>query len=193
MLWSFNRLPRSSPPPLLGQMPSFEMLNQEGKTINDTDLKGSILIIDFFFTRCPSICPRLTTHMVEIDQSLLKRWKELANPLPVRLLSITVDPENDTPPQLLRYAQKYGADASRWFFLTGESQDLDRVVIQGFKLFYQKANPSAGIMEIMHGNWLVLVDQKGNIRGYYDAEDAQRAKQLLRDVEWLALQKPHEL
>lgn len=101
-------------------------------------------------------------------------------------MSITLDPENDTPEVLRHYAEQYGADAERWSFLSGRSADLDRVVVDGFKTTFQRADPSAGIATIMHGEWLVLIDAQGAIHGYYAASDRERMASLVREVLGLA-------
>jgi protein SCO1/2 len=170
----------------LGRIPSFEMPDQRGRLVSDRTLRGQAAVVDFFFASCTTSCPMLTGRMLSLENSIEERERHLARRLPVHFVSITLDPENDTPDVLNRYAARYGVDADRWSFLSGRSSDLDRVVAQGFKTTFRRADPSAGIAAIMHGEWLVLVDAEGRIRGYYGPRDPERMAGLLRDVLELA-------
>ncbi|MGA3121680.1 MAG: SCO family protein [Polyangiaceae bacterium] len=170
------------PAAVLGHIPSFEMPDQHGTPVSDTTLRGQVLVVDFFFASCATSCPMLTAQMASVDKAVADREQKIGRRLSVHLVSITLDPENDTPEVLDRYAARYGADASRWSFLSGRSADLDRVVVGGFKTTFQRADPGAGIATIMHGEWLVLVDGDGGIRGYYAAGDPERMVGLVHDV-----------
>jgi protein SCO1/2 len=99
-------------------------------------------------------------------------------------VSITVDPERDTPARLSEYAGRFGADPTRWWFLTGDSREIQRVVVDGFKV--QLRRDGAGIGDVMHGNWFVLVDQAGNMRGAYLATDDASLRALVDDARALA-------
>ena len=106
----------------------------------------------------------------------------------VRYVSISVDPEYDTPQVLAEYAQRFSADATRWQFLTGPLKDIEKTVVNGFKIHMGKAEPSANdptLIEIMHGEHFVLVDREGVIRGYYRA-DNDGLRTLENDVRDLA-------
>lgn len=173
----------------LGHVPSFEMLDQRGRPLSDRALHGQVLVVDFFFASCTTSCPMLTARMLSVETAIEERERRIERRLPVRLVSITLDPENDTPDVLAQYAARYGADADRWSFLSGRSADLDRVVVRGFDTF-QRADPAAGITSIMHGEWLVLVDAEGSIRGYYAASDPERMVGLVHDVLDLAVGGP---
>ena len=117
---------------------------------------------------------------------LAGREAQRGRPLPVHLVSITLDPDSDTPEVLRGYAESTGADSDRWSFLSGRSQDLDRIVVHGFKTSFERADPSAGIGAIMHGEWLVLVDATGSLRGFYAANDPERMQALVTDAVRLA-------
>jgi protein SCO1/2 len=170
----------------LGQVPFFEMPDQRGWLVSDRSLRGQALVVDFFFASCTTSCPMLTARMASVEKAIEAREQQLGRQLPAHLVSITLDPENDTPEVLRQYAERYGADADRWSFLSGRSADLDRVVVRGFKTTFQRADPSAGIATIMHGEWLVLVDAQGAIRGYYAASDPERMAGLVHEVVELA-------
>ena len=99
-----------------------------------------------------------------------KRTEDLGTAL--RLVTFSVDPENDTPEVLAAYAHKYGANEARWTFLTGPLGEVETVVLRGFKIAMGKKETPEGILEIFHGERFVLVDAEGKIRGFYDADDA---------------------
>jgi protein SCO1/2 len=170
----------------LGHIPTFTMPDQRGVEISDAALRGETLVVDFFFASCTTSCPILTAQMATVEHAVADRERQIGRRLPVHLVSITLDPENDTPDVLAEYAGRYGAVADRWSFLSGRSVDLDRVVIQGFKTAFQRSEGASGIATIMHGEWLVLVDSTGAIRGYYAARDPERMTGLVHDVLSLA-------
>ena len=124
--------------------------------------------------------------MLKLKKALALQEEQLQRALSVRLVSITLDPENDTPDVLRAYAEGAGADDTRWSFLSGRSEDLDRVVVRGFKSSYERVPVSAGIGTIMHGEWLVLVDRSGFLRGFYAASDSERMHALVVDAIRLA-------
>ncbi len=184
---SARRARAAAPPlPVLGPVPHFTMTDQLGRSASDETLHGQVLVVDFFYASCTSSCPLLTGKMLALQKGLAGREQQLERPLPVHLVSITLDPANDTPEVLRAYAERVGADGARWSFLSGRSEDLDRVVVQGFKTTFQRADPAAGIASIMHGEWLVLVDASGSLRGFYAASDPERMQALLTDATRLA-------
>jgi protein SCO1/2 len=183
--WLVVKRPAGGPLPVLGDVPAFSMKDQRARPMSADSLKGEVSIVDFFFTSCTASCPRLMGRMADVEKMLAAKVPDRAK-LGVRLVSFTVDPENDTPEKLAEYAKKYHADPDRWWFLTGEADALQRVVVDGFKVHYQKADPSMGIGEIMHGNWFLLVDARGKIRGYYLSDDPKRVEELVADAVRLA-------
>jgi protein SCO1 len=161
----------------LGEVPSFALTDQLGRTVRKQDLLGSVWVANFVFTRCASVCPLLTAKFQAFQTKL--------GPLPgARFVSISVDPEYDTPPVLKSYAERFSADPARWQFLTGPLQEIERTVVQGFKVHRGDPAPSAtdpNLIEIMHGEHFVLVDRAGAIRGYYRS-DTEGLKELERDL-----------
>jgi protein SCO1/2 len=161
----------------LGRVPSFALTDQRGRRVTDRDLRGSVWVANFVFTRCPSVCPMLTAKFHALQ-------KQLVDLPAVRFVSISVDPEFDTPPVLAAYAARFEADPERWRFLTGPLAEIERTVVRGFKIHRGDPQPSAGdpsLIEIMHGEHFVLVDQAGDIRGYYRS-DSEGLKELEADV-----------
>jgi protein SCO1/2 len=177
-----RKMADTAPASGLGQVPSFEMPDQLGRPVSDRSLRGQALVVDFFFASCTTSCPMLTARMASVERAIETGEQQHGRRLPAHLVSITLDPENDTPEVLRQYAERYGADAERWSFLSGRSADLDRVVVQGFKTTFHRADPSAGIATIMHGEWLVLVDARGAIRGYFAASDPERMAGLVHEL-----------
>jgi protein SCO1/2 len=99
-----------------------------------------------------------------------------------RLVSVSVDPENDTPPVLADYAALAHADAARWSFLTGPAEDVTRAVVSGFKVSAAKVAKGANDYDVTHGDWFVLVDGRGDLRGYYAMDQAENLQGLVEDV-----------
>lgn len=166
--------------PVLANLPAFSLVDEGGKPFHRDDMLGRVWVADFVFTSCADACPRLQSKMRRIQERLLP-LEQGGN---IGLLSITVDPERDTPEKLQKYAQAFGARPGMWRYLTGEQKEVERTVVQGFhtamaKIPAQGADPHLEAFDIMHGERLVLVDAKGRIRGFYDADDADA---LLRDA-----------
>jgi protein SCO1/2 len=165
---------RSKAPDKLGTVPAFSLRDQDGKVVSDQTLKGGIWAAAFMFTRCPTICPRITTRMRELQTAAR------AKNLPLRLVSISVDPEHDQPAVLKTYAAKYGADLATWSFLTGDDAVIRKTATEGFKLALEgKADASADHMGLLHGSHLILVDRELQIRGYFGTLDASDNERLL--------------
>jgi protein SCO1/2 len=176
---ALDRLGRSEPPPVLAPAPAFTLTNRDGRTVRLQDLAGHPWIADFIFTRCPASCPLMTARMARLN-------RELPDDLAVRLVSISVDPEHDTPQVLQRYAKSFNAP-DRWLFLTGGKEEIYQLSRKGFKLGIEIPPPSGPegppVEPILHSTRFVLVDGQGRIRGYYDGFDEDSMKKLRRDLE----------
>src|SRR3954463_6784214 len=171
--------------PMIGELPAFALVAEDGKPFRKDDLLGRVWIADFVFTSCSDACPRLQAKMKKLQDRLVP-LEQGGN---IGLLSISVDPERDTPPKLKRYGEIYGARPGLWRSLTGEQKEVERTVVQGFhtamgKIPRQGADPRLEAFDIMHGERLVLVDRMGRIRGFYDADDPDA---LLRDARLLTV------
>ena len=165
------------PLPVLGLVPSFDLLDQAGQPFDNARLAGAPWIAGFIFTSCTDTCPMITARMASLQ-------RELAG-TPVRLASFSVDPEHDRPAVLADYGRKAGADFARWSFVTGSMARIQSLVTGGFKLSMLAGDPNAGEGQIVHDERLVLVDARGRIRGYYES-DAGAAARLGRDARRLA-------
>jgi protein SCO1/2 len=165
------------PLPTLGSVGAFALVDQDAHSFTADSLRGKVWIASFFFTRCPTICPRITRRMRALQIA------EGAHSPPASFVSFSVDPENDTPPVLAAYARSYGADLRSWSFLTGDLAVVKATVIDGFKSALDgKPDPGAENGGIIHGSHLVLIDRASAIRGYYRTDDDAEMQRLLADA-----------
>ncbi|MEZ4307451.1 MAG: SCO family protein [Polyangiaceae bacterium] len=166
--------PLPKPPSLRLPVPAFELVNQRGQKFGSADLAGKVYVVDFIYTSCGGPCPRMTKVMERIQ----KRTKNLGTAF--QLVTITVDPENDTPEKLAEYTHGYHVNPTRWSFLTGTEADIQRIVVKGFKSAMSKEEAQVG-----HSERLLLVDGDGAIRGIYDSDDDDSIASLIRDADIL--------
>ncbi|WP_428261436.1 SCO family protein [Haliangium sp.] len=160
-----------------GTMPSFRMTDQTGAEVTETALAGHVVIANFVFTRCPTVCPLLTMKM--------RRVQDRTSDVPdrIKLVSFSVDPEYDSPEVLAEYAAGHGADPKRWRFLTGDADDARRIATDGLMLALDvQGRLPNGAPDIVHAEHFVLFDQAMQIRGYYDAGDPKRIERMVQDA-----------
>ena len=163
------------PPPTLGTVPDFRLVDQTGAPFGPESLAGRVWIVDFVFTRCPDVCPRMTERLAAVHRALGER---------ADLVSVSVDAAYDTPERLAAFARAHGAESPRWHFLTGDSRYVQEAVLRGFKIAFSRE--SDDIATLTHGVHVVLVDGRGRIRGYYDSNDAEALERLVNDARRLA-------
>jgi protein SCO1 len=157
---------------VLGVVPQFELISQDGQPFHSQTLAGKIWVADFIYTTCPGPCPRMTSQMRQVQDAVSK--------IPdVRLVSFTVDPAQDTPPVLAAYAKLHGASSAMWYFLTGPVPALQTLDRDAFKL-----GNIDGTMQ--HSTRFVLVDREGRIRGYYDTSESSAIPRVIADINALA-------
>lgn len=155
------------PLPAYGSVPAFSLTDQTGAEYGSDALAGYVWVADFVFTRCAGPCPRLSRHMAKLQDALGDEPR-------VRFVSVSVDPEYDTPERLADYAKRFGADTATWSFLTGGKKQIYGLISDGFKLAVRDGElgpdgePGSGI--ITHSTRFVLVDAKGQIRGYFSGD-----------------------
>jgi protein SCO1/2 len=171
--WTSHRAAAVPPLPDYGAAPEFALTRENGETVKSSDLAGSPWIADFIFTRCQGVCPFMTSKLGDLQKKLPG----------FRFVSFSVDPGHDTPAALSEYASRYGADTSRWIFLTGDPAAADRVTAA----FHM--NPTAE--PSMHSSRFALVDAYGRIRGYYDSSDEEAMGRLEKDAAVLKKQSLH--
>lgn len=165
---------------IYGTVPEFTFVERSGRQVRLSDLGGKVWIASFFYSQCTETCPLQTANMATLQN-------EFAGEPDVRLVSISVDPEHDTPAFLVDYARRYNADSERWLFLTGAKDEIQRFAAEGFRLgvverpFEEEhvhpdgtvhIHKSAAGERVMHSSRFVLVDRQGRIRGYFRSDDA---------------------
>jgi protein SCO1/2 len=141
----------------VGEVADFSLTERGGGTVRRADLLGKVWVAGFAFTRCTGPCPQVTGTMARLQA-------EFKDEPDFRLVSVSVDPEHDTPEVLRQYADNFGASPDRWFFLTGQKDEVYNLVEKNFKLGVQQ-NPGK---EITHSTKLAVVDRGGVIRGYFE-------------------------
>ena len=155
------------PPPVLRQLPEWRLVDQNGESFGSGDLEGEVWVASFLFTRCATVCPRLTASVRQLQRRYREEGVE-----GVRLVSFSVDPEHDTPERLRDYAGSRALDLERWSLLTGAEQDVRSLVVDGFAMpMGERLDLAGGLVDVAHAARLALVDRDGGIRGYY-ASDA---------------------
>ena len=163
----------------------FAFTNQNGEVITQKDYENTIYVADFFFTTCPTICPKMTDNMVWLQNQLK------SNP-EVKLLSFSVTPDIDTPDVLKKYAQEKGVDDSRWNLVSGNKKDIYYLARKSY-LAVKTGKPEE-LYDMVHTENFILVDKNKRIRGFYDGTNldqptndpkTKNMKQLLEDILWL--------
>lgn len=150
--------------PVLGQIADFSLTNQNGHAVSLTDLRGHVWVADIIFTRCPGPCRKMTRQMKELETGL-------SSGTDTKLVTLTTDPDYDTPPILKKYAEDCSADLNRWMFLTGTKAQIGKLAIDSLKLAAVEKKPeereSASDLFI-HATIFVLVDRKAQLRGVFE-------------------------
>ncbi|MFN4026130.1 MULTISPECIES: SCO family protein [Flavobacterium] len=154
----------------------FSFTNQNGKTITQKDYEGKIYVADFFFTTCGSICPIMTTNMIDVQ-------KAFANNPKVMILSHTVTPEIDSVPVLKKYALEKGVIDSKWNLVTGDKKDIYSMARKSY-LAVKLGKPEE-LYDMVHTENFVLVDAERRVRGFYDGTKKEEVKKLIEDIQWL--------
>ena len=161
--------------PVYNQIPQFSLVERSGRPFGLDDLKEKVWVADFFFSTCPGPCPRMNARMAELQQAL-------SGESDVRLVSITVDPDTDSPAVLADYANRFHASEGRWYFLTGAKSVIRHLAKDGFMV--------GGAEDAMlHTTRFMLVDRQGRLRGYYDSSEDESLRKLLTDIQRLLSDK----
>jgi protein SCO1/2 len=162
---------RPEAPPVLAEVPAFTLTTHDGADFGKADMEGKVWVVGFVFTRCKTSCPVISQAMTQFHKELVdSRITEHVN-----MMTVTVDPEHDTPEILGTYARDLGVEGDDWVFLTGDSAQVESFVVDGFKLAVgDKEVNEAGAIDIAHSSRLVLVDRYGGIRGFYGIDEESR-------------------
>ena len=162
--------------PIFGKLIDFQLTDQDGEIFSKEDLLGKVWVADFIFTTCAGPCPVMSGQFAELQS-------RFSNAPDLNLLSISVNPDYDSPEILREYGGRYGANYNKWRFLTGDREAIHELAVDGFKV---------GSVEdpIFHSTRFILLDDKARIRGYYISSELEEMQQLWRDVELLAVVTP---
>jgi len=161
----------------------FSFTNQNGKRITQKDYEGKIYVADFFFTTCGSICPKMTTNLVDVQNAFLTNPK-------VKILSFTVIPDVDSVSVLKDYAQINGVNDTKWNLVTGNKKDIYALARKSF-LAVKQGKPNE-LYDMVHTENFVLVDTKKRVRGFYDGTKKEEITRLIEDINWLCADKKKE-
>ncbi len=166
---------RNPPLPVITTLPDFALLSSTGETVGRDDLLGHPWVADLMFTSCAGVCPRMTTEMSRLEES--------AGDIPnTKFVSISVDPERDTPEVLAAYAKKLDVVRDRWFFLTGDRAAIYELASSGLLLPAQEGDPDQGQDAVIHSSRFVLIDSEGRVRGFYDSRENDALLRLRNDM-----------
>ncbi|POY40262.1 SCO family protein [Flavobacterium alvei] len=167
----------------IGPAPKFELVNQDNSKINNETYKGKVYVLEFFFSTCPSICPKMNLSMLQIEKTFF------GNPN-FGIVSITIDPEHDTPAVLKEHRELLGVKSSNWNFLTGDKTYIFDLSNKGFNLYAGQDNKAKGGFE--HSGLFALIDKNGDIRCrkddygnpilYYDGLDKKGVRDIQQDI-----------
>lgn len=171
---------RANDLPVLGRVADFSLLSQADAPVTRAAFEGEPWVANFAFTRCASVCPRITQTM----RAAQKKAQE--EDVGLRFVTFSVDPEHDQPELMKSYAETYGADFSSWTFLTGTSKAIESVARSFSVGFDDQIDPTREDLGIMHSGQLVLVDEEGRIRGYYPSTDEGVESKIVGDLKRMA-------
>ena len=179
--------------PIYGRVPDFTLVERSGKPLTAADLEGRVWVANFIFTHCAGMCPALSTRMAALQRALdgdRDAGTATGGRSGVRLVSFSVDPTRDNPETLRAYAERFGADPERWFFVTGTRDAVHRLVRDGFKLSVAEMAPGApgyaADEPITHSDRFVLVDRERRIRALVHGTDEEAVADLMRGIGQLA-------
>lgn len=155
--------------------------NQLGKKVTLDDLKGKILVVDFFFTRCPSICPNMAKAMKRLQNSFINNNDSI-----VQFISVSIDPQHDSVPQLRKFADRYTSNHDGWWFVTGDKKDIYDFALNEIKANVADVNVDTAFI---HTENFFLLDKNRVVRGWYNGLDTLKQTKLVRDIPLLMLEK----
>ncbi len=168
---------------------NIRLQNQLGDTVSLYDKKGKIIVADFFFTHCGSICPKLTANMAKLQQSFIRGGdvrKKIDTSI-VQFISFSVDPERDSVSALKDYADRFGVNHDNWWMLTGNRDSIYKFAFEELKVDKFSTEPISP--DFVHTSRFVLMDRDYVVRGYYNGLDSNSLSKLARDIGLLMLEK----
>jgi protein SCO1/2 len=159
------------PDTIYHKLGDFTLINQEGKPISLKNFEHNIFVVNFFYSHCPSVCDVMNRNVSRLADAYRKNRM-------VKFVSVTVDPEHDTPEALKAYAGQYKLPSQKWMFLTGDTTSVYTLARKGFLVNALKLSPD----NFVYDNRLILIDQEKRIRGYYDGTKAEEINRLNDEI-----------
>jgi protein SCO1 len=161
----------------------FSFTNQDGKVVTNKDVENKIKVIEYFFTTCQGICPKMNENMSKV-------YMAFRNTDDVVILSHTVDPEIDTVAQLKRYANKFEADSKHWHFLTGDKKELYDMAFEDYLINVADSGQGEVTPQFIHTQKFLIVDKYDRIRSRsYDGTKEEEVQQMIKDIEVIRKEK----
>lgn len=182
-----NQEGRQAPLPIIGnhdiqggdtvyhQIPDFAFIGQDSQLVTNATFSGKIYVADFFFTSCPTICPKVKKQMLRIYE----KYKDEPR---LMFLSHSIDPKRDTVGRLKTYSENLGVDAGRWRFVTGDKDKIYEIADDYMSIAVEDPNAPGGFD---HSGWLLLVDKDRHIRSYCNGTQEDKVDQFMKDIDWL--------
>jgi len=161
-------------------IPSFRLINQNEDIVTNNNLLGNVYVADFFFTSCPSICPKVKIEMLRIYDEFLEEPD-------FKMVSHTMDPKRDTSQKLKTYAKNLDVDTNKWMFLTGNQDDLMDLSNEGYFVSAEEDEAAPGGFN--HSGRIMLIDKKGHIRGYCLGTEPKETPILIKKIKQLLKEK----
>ncbi len=188
-----DKAPSNEPLPIIGNrlgvtekgdtifptIPNFAFIDQNSDTVRNADFDEKIYVVDFFFTHCPTICPKVTAQMLRV-------YEQFKDSSEVRLLAHSIDPKRDSVGRLRDYADKLGVEAPKWRFVTGERDSVYSIADDYFSIAKEDPKSPGGFD---HSGRLILVDKKRRVRSFCDGTDAEDVDRFMKDIEQLLKEK----
>lgn len=163
------------------QIPDFRFINQDSVPVTSQTVAGKIYVSDFFFTTCPTICPKMKSQMLRV-------YEQFKNNDQVLLVSHTIDPQHDTVAVLREYAQRLGVSSNKWHFVTGAK---DSIYAQASQYMVSAMEDEAEPGGFVHSGAFILVDTNRRVRGIYDGTSPEQVDQLIKDIPLLLAEQTH--
>jgi protein SCO1/2 len=157
-------------------IPDFAFVDQDSSLVTPETFEDKIYVADFFFTTCPTICPKMKREMLRVYEKYKGNEK-------VKILSHSIDPKHDTVAVLKDYANRLGVDGSQWHFVTGDKEAIFDIAQKSYMVSALEDEREPG--GVVHSGAFILIDSKRRVRGYYDGTNAEEVDKLMRDMDLL--------
>jgi len=171
--------------PALNNVQHFSFTRQDGQQITEKDVKGKTYVVEYFFTTCKGICPKMNRNMKTV-------FEKFKNENDFMILSHTVDPDTDSVGRMKQYADSMGADSKKWVFLTGRKDSLYSAARLSYLLDDPKNNNGNMEEQFIHTQFFALVDKNGSVRRIYDGLKQDELNELMKDIDKLLAEQGNE-